>query len=510
MPIPINQISIPSVQRTDTTVQANPAAATAPARAAQQFGAAVGQVGQAQEQFQKAKFAGQAAALEDNLTTSFEEYKLEMEREPDEQKWLNGWNERANEIRKQSIDESTLPEKQKIALGVEFDARNKRNQIEVAGLTQKREIQRSKAQLMGAAETNLENGDLEGYEQKIKAGVELGLIFPEEEQKLLSAGEERMDYYEVISLIETDPRQAEELLTDQTETGRWREFKNLSPNTRKSLIGASRQKAIDGQIDLFNDMTLGIQEGNLIHPDAVIQMAKNGKLTSGQATNYIRQYHSAVPASFDPVSYADLLTRVNAYDPKDDPSRLGYSKLYGEVIGQPSGAVSDLRNRLEDRLTARTPGGQAKSKSSRSAALGELSRLNSKNFFSNGFEPTSNEQRLAASEKYLSVVDTVERLASQHENVTSQELLTMALKEPENVDIQIEKAKEIQAGLQSIQPTREQSEEAFKKFQFGLFKTQFPSIDPDMSREEAVEAAAKDAGGSLTRDQLRDLQRLFR
>lgn len=356
MPIPTSQI--PNIQRTDSTVLQDPSAAALPHRALSQAAAQVGSKARQLQDFkqrkEKAQFAGASASLDQNLNNAFDEYQIKMLKEGDETKWQDGWNEASNRVRSEFIEKSNLNGRQKAALGVQFEATNKGHTTTVKKQTTVREIQRSKAQVLDAAESDLEAGNFDAFKKKIDMGIEANLISHKERRVILDKGEERSDHYEVSSLIETDPELALDLLTDETKTGRDREFKNLSGPSRNSLIGAAKQAVVNQQVQLFNGMMLGVEKDELVHPDKVIQMAEEGKLSSGQAKSYINTYHSKVLPERDVNSYVDILTAINSYDAKSDPSTERFRDIMGSIYGQQKDDVKHLRSMLESKLTPGT------------------------------------------------------------------------------------------------------------------------------------------------------------
>lgn len=352
MPVPV--ATIPNLQRTDSTISINPNAGGNIGQALGQAGGALQSVSNDAMQWRQDRergiFVAENAAMESALSVNFDEYEVQARAEGDESKWVPGWNERSNQIKTELLKNSRLSERSKVMLGAAFDQRNQRASETIKKKADVREISRSRAMLLGASEVDLENGDYSSFEKKIKDGIQVGLIDPEEGQKRLEQGQERVDYYEATALIETDPKLAEELLSDQTDTGRFREFKNLSPNSRNALLGSARKRGEANRAELYNKMSLDAIEGTLISVDEVVAMGRDGRLEAGQAAAYVRQHYSSRPGPFDYVEHANLRSDIQAYSKGDDQFGYEYSKLTARIMLQPSAVQTRLNSQLDAML----------------------------------------------------------------------------------------------------------------------------------------------------------------
>lgn len=352
MPVPITQI--PNLQRTDVRVGVNPNAGADVGRsisqAGQQITQAAGQLASYKQKMNVAEFNGASSGMENDLATAYDEFQMDITKADsqlnDHTKWGEEWAMRSEAIKQSHLKSVSLDQGYKDALSSQFDEDNVKRSLSVRGMTEKRTAAIAKESILSNAERLLRDGDFSGYEKEIMKGVESNVINEEDAPKMLQEGLQRSDEYEAIALIETNPKAAEDALSDKTETGRFREFKNLSPRTRKSLLGSARQRGVDEQAELYNSMVLDIQRGTLIPPDQVVAMADEGKLTSGQATAYIKQHHGAKGESFNPVEYADLRARINQYDPTTDPTGINHAMLKGDILGQPSREIAELNGLL--------------------------------------------------------------------------------------------------------------------------------------------------------------------
>lgn len=346
----------PQVQQASTGVQMDPGAAAAPWRGVQAAGQAISESGQyfglyAQKKQEADDFAG-LTQFENQIEATKREVQAAIAAEPDETKW--------GEILEQSFSGVKFEGK-----GVSNQARAKADMILMGELEKERttvqtqflkaDARRKGAIYDSAIEMAVEDGDMEKVNAKLAEAERLGIFGPETVQAKRAAAEERVDYYEAAALMETDPKAAEELLSEQTEGGRFRNFKNLSPQSRQTLRGRASQMGIDEQKEFYTELIKQAEMGEFVHSDKLKVWMDEGRLSPWHAKQYRETYLGKTPQNLDQKRYAALNREIDNYDPKTDESWEEYSRILGSFIGMPSSALGDLHRRLEAKRNPASP-----------------------------------------------------------------------------------------------------------------------------------------------------------
>jgi hypothetical protein len=255
------------------------------------------------------------------------------------------WAERLSQLEKQFV-EAELSPAAKQAIEPRLEEFKIMTQAEYRIAKQKLEIGEHRATLLDAAEQDLRESDFEGFKEKILQGEKVGLIDGKDVPRMLREGASRADYYEAAMLIETDPDQAHEMLTDRTEGGSFRHFKNLKESSRKSLAGHARAQKNIKMGESYDAAVLDVVQGNPMTEEEVMAQPWD----DGMKTRYIASYVEREPVLTSAEDFAAAMRAVESYDPDQDEDREYFAHLWNDLIGLDKQKLAWLHGRLQRRL----------------------------------------------------------------------------------------------------------------------------------------------------------------
>lgn len=342
----------PEVRAASTGVQMDPRAAGAVWGAVAQAGTTVGgEVGRYfglyAENRQAADDAQGLLQWETQIGQAKREIQSALQAEEDESKWPEISDKVFRNLRFEgrNVSQSGRAQAQVI---FQRELENERASVHTQFL--KADAVRKVATYDAGVEMAVEDGDIDRARKLINEGGSIGIYSPKVVQEKTSEAEEKMDYYDVTSLIENNPEEAVKLLSEQTEGGRFVNFKNLSPYSRSSLRGRASQRGIDEQREFYTEVIKQAERGEFAEPEQVIAWMDEGKLSPWHAKAYRQGYLGKTPQSLNVEAYAGRMRAIDEYDAREDPSREEFARLMGSIIGIPSEQAGFLRNRLEAKL----------------------------------------------------------------------------------------------------------------------------------------------------------------
>jgi hypothetical protein len=320
---------IPDVQRAAYSGAA-PADESAKYAGQAALGDAVGNVGQAVHQFQqqsrRAKAAGDLAKGRLARHKAEADLQLKIEKDPDYNNWERYATESVGEmgnafigeevasgepiapVVRQQLEQEFLEFQQKTISGVRNQALRARNT----------DTDKAMSQLGKLA---YEQGDYEQGDEITKQRLDLGLITHKEAALQQREGRKYAEFQLVNRGISVDPIGTLDRLTEVTEGGNDRYFKNLDENTRRSLVvearrevSAQRSETIRGLMDRRAD--------NEVIEDTELQGLVDDRLLTPQQKKLIQNEQSRSgddPAVMNAVREA--YDAADNYDPSSDPTK---------------------------------------------------------------------------------------------------------------------------------------------------------------------------------------------
>lgn len=357
--IPITQFS-PSATG-PTSARADPGMYDAMGAAGRSFGQALANTGETINQFAaKKQEATNYATFVDadrQLKESFAGFQDELQKRGDESNWVPDWQKRQVEVEKQLGVEKMAPVVRE-RLGPQLAVWRSQTTMQVRSQVTAREISRAKGQIEVAAELDVKNGDIDSYVEKIKGGEQRGLFSPHEAEAMIASGKSKAEYYAATDAILADPLVAMEALKARTgDDGKeFANFTAVDPVQRKTLIDAAnvavqrvRAETYQGLIDRMNSSeVIGDRELN--------SLVDRKLMTATQARDIARnQGKNGGLAAGKSGAFAEVLTSINAYDPRNDGTNERYADLAVQVATLPPGLKEDAYSRLKEKRDPASP-----------------------------------------------------------------------------------------------------------------------------------------------------------
>lgn len=304
---------------------------------------------------QEAVNYGMLADAERQMKEGFMLFQDELARNGDEKTWTALWQKKVGEI-EANLKMGDMPPAVRDRLSPALKDWQMMTTAQVQQQATAREIDRSKANVMAAAELDLKQGDVEAYVSKIRGGEARGLFDPREAEQLVGAGETNAEYYQATNLILTDPIAAMDALTEKNDGGKWANFGKLDEPRRKTLVDSanvamqrSRAETYQGLIDRMNG-------GELIGDKELDELVARKLFTPTQARDVKRnQAKGGGLASGQAGKFAEVLVAINGYDPKADGTMERYADLAVSVATLPPGLKEDAYAQLKEKRDPASP-----------------------------------------------------------------------------------------------------------------------------------------------------------
>lgn len=326
----------------------------APARAQAQMGHAVQQAGSVMGEFalRSADARNRTALVESEMTMekAFADYQQQMAAEPDEEKWVGGWQAKSLEIKQQLLSDKKLAPVVKNQLSNEFKKFEQDSTIRIGTQANVRTVERQKAKLLNVADFMWQAGDYERGEIAIDTGIEAGLFTNEEGVQMKKKGAEAVDVYAVKRGQMNDPIATQEQLYEKTPSGRYRNFTNLDDNQRASLSVQTAQRVSQLQTDTMRGLEDRRNNGDLIPEQELQGMVDRKEIKSTTMKRILSEQKRSGDDPALTVAFAKALRQVDAYNPNQDPTQ----EKFAALVQDRAGFTADQRQELEKRLNVRT------------------------------------------------------------------------------------------------------------------------------------------------------------
>jgi len=336
---------------------ANMDALMAPARAQGQMGQAIQQAGTVMGEFalRAADARNRTALVESEMTMdkAFADYQIQMKKEPDEEKWVEGWQAKSLEVKQQLLSDKNLAPVVKGQLANEYKKFDQDSAIRIGTQANVRTVDRQKAKLLNVADFMWQAGDYERGEIAIDTAVSAGLMTDADAVQIKKQGAERVDYYAVNRGINTDPIGTLDELEAQTPTGRWKNFGNLDENRRQALAVEAKRAISSVRVDTMQGLSDRRNAREIIPEQELQGLVNQKKITPTQKKWIIQEQTRSGDDPKVTVAFAKALREVDLYNPNQDPTQEQFAKL----VGDRAGFTADQKQELERRLNVRTKPG---------------------------------------------------------------------------------------------------------------------------------------------------------
>lgn len=237
--------------------------------------------------------------------------------------------------------------KDKLALNYRKMASN--YMFRIARDAAQRSIDRAREMGLLNAEMAADAGDAQRYHDIIDS-LE-GVIAPEEQAKMHYEGGKKIMQGQLRQSIIADPGAT----LKQIEAGEWDEVgqEAKAQATYKARIEANKQKR-----ELYEEMYLGMENGDRFTSEQINQMVEAGQLSKGAAARLIDLAKSPDVRKPNPVLYAQLKDQVAKYNVREDDEALSEGTALIESIvssGLPTTDITRLRNEYNRAASGEAP-----------------------------------------------------------------------------------------------------------------------------------------------------------
>lgn len=318
--------------------------------AGQRVGAAVAQTGDQMVdlsfQLQKAQNFKTSSALQMAMDEEWDNFQTTLNPATDETKWTEEWQKKLDARVSKMLPKAAGPLFRE-QLETTVNQYKVRSSSEVAQQAKAAGVE--KAKITGMTRTNQlwRNGDAAGAEANLREMASLGLILSEEIPGMVQKGVSRMEAQQATNLINNDPIAASEALSEKTETGRWKNFKQLDEDERLTLQNHARTRTTAMQSEAYQGMIDGLSNGEVLPPEVLQEMVDSKVIKASQRKTYEAAYRHGT-FNTDPEAIGSLFTELNKYDPQNDPHQTERAKLLGKIAtsGFPTNVQSEANQLL--------------------------------------------------------------------------------------------------------------------------------------------------------------------
>jgi len=281
-------------------------------------------------------------------------------------------------------------------------------------------------------------------------------------------------------------------LGEKGSKGDYKFLQYLEDDDRMAFIAKAERTLSGMQADFYDELALGVAEGKYETPAKIKEWKESGRLSAGQASQYISNYHSVKSGKpeFNPGEYSQLMVDISNYDPDADPDKKAYGELMARILGMPSGATSELRGLLKGRHE------KTEDSTVVSSVISTLGRMNSKNFFNDGDVPDDPEEMLKAETLHVQMQRQARDLAKKNPDLTESQIMEI-LFAPGGAgeEATAKKAEFIKRGTgRSYTPAPEAGKAFAGDAVFNYLSKQFPGLELGMSFKEAVKVITRPDG----------------
>lgn len=333
---------------------ANMDALMAPARAQDQMGRAIAETGSVMGEFalRAADARNRTALVESEMTMekAFSDYQSEMSKEPDEEKWVQGWQAKSLEVKQQLLSDKKISPVVRDQLSNEFKKFEQDSTIRIGTQANVRTVERQKARLMNVADFMWQAGDYERGEIAIDTMIGAGLVTAEEGVQIKKKGAEAVDVYAVKRGQMNDPIATHEQLYEKTPSGRYRNFTNLDDNQRAALSVQTAQRVSQFQTEVMRGLEDRRNNGDLIPEQELQAMVDRKEIKSTTMKRILSEQKRSGDDPALTVAFAKALREVDAYNPNQDPTQ----EKFASLVQDRAGFTADQKQELEKRLNVRT------------------------------------------------------------------------------------------------------------------------------------------------------------
>lgn len=351
-------------------VRANPSMFASEGAALDRLGSAIARtgdmLGDVSFKLQQAQNYKITANMDTAMESAWSSFQQGLNPNSDETKWEADWQK--------TLDATVSKNKPSVAgplLQQQLEMRTKQFRTRTSGDVSQ---QAKAASVQKATDAGMvrntafwKNGDEVGAEQNLNEMADLGLISREKIPTMMQKGREEMQSEQVYRMMQLAPSKALESLKEQTPTGRWKNFSDLSEQQRGRLAYEATGALRRAQADAIN----GVQErsfsGEMISDEELQVGVEQDYWTAAWAKGFAKQQQKNFagdgPTDAQTQTYYEVISDINKFDP-DDKGLEVEVKLQQRILHLPDGFRQQAQQRLNDQ---KSPDSQGKTEAYKTA-----------------------------------------------------------------------------------------------------------------------------------------------
>lgn len=309
----------------------------APSSALVGFSNSIAQAGQVAEQFSQRLQAATNAAAEVDAQTKMrqtqEDYDREMATNQDTKTWVPGWQKKSDALKEEVLGNQDLSPQARDHLSNQFKVFQQSSTSQIATQANVQGIRNKTKVMLQAADDAWDTGNFEAGSQPILSAVQVGLLSDAQAQEILKKGQTQADFAKVNRGLNVDPINTLDALNDQTEGGKWRNFKALDENQREAMKGKADTAVNKLRADTLQGIYDKQNNGQIMSSDELQTMVDNRTLAPGTMKMILAQQAKIgkKPEVPELEEYSNLLTESSTYNPDDDPSNSQRAKIIARM-----------------------------------------------------------------------------------------------------------------------------------------------------------------------------------
>lgn len=391
------------------------------------FGQSIARAGEVANEFsQRLQAATNAAAVTEatvKMRKAQDDYQREMSTNQDEGTWVPNWQKRVDTLKDDVLGNDEISPQVRDHLSNQFKEFQQSSSSQVATQANVRSIRNKTQIFLGAADDAFDSGNFEAGSQPVLQAVQVGLLSDAQAQDILKKGAVQVDFAKVNRGTNVDPISTLDALNDQTEGGKWRNFKALDENQREALKGKAETAVNKLRADTLQGIYDKQNNGQIMASDELQSLVDARKLTPGAMKQILAQQERIAkkPEVPELQAYSDLLTQAGNYDPDQDPS----NSQRANIIAQMATLTPVYRDEVKaslDRSTNRT--GENTRLAEGNNYIDELTRSgflgNTKNW-PGTMDPQDPDQAKAAYRRKIELRQGLRDFMRNHKDATPQE-----------------------------------------------------------------------------------------
>lgn len=240
------------IQAYPTGGEVSLSAAAAPARALQQVGNAVQQLGEKGQAMIEAHLRvdnlRMANEMELRANEVYSQFQMDTANDSDPKTVPGRWTKVLKEFEAKNLGKNLTPA-QKAVLGERFSQFASNTTVNIAKNAFQENVRQSKISSANIIEQSLNSGRVDRGREEIGSMVANRIVSDAEGESLLMDLNHKAEVGKVEALAISDPRGTQEQLNAKDESGEWQNFKSLDPNSRSRLVKSTEGLARDAMSD---------------------------------------------------------------------------------------------------------------------------------------------------------------------------------------------------------------------------------------------------------------------